>query len=60
MATETKTTVAKVKPANPSGGSSKGKVDSSVNRKKIESSSKQIVDFKQKSVSTVKKSEVNS
>lgn len=57
MATETKTTVAKIKPTNP-GGSSKGKIDSSINGKKIESSSKQIADSKHKSVSTITKFEV--
>lgn len=55
MATETKTTVVKVRPINQDG-SSKGKVDLSLNKRKIESSSKQIVDYKQKSV--VIKSEV--
>lgn len=55
MATETKTTVVKVRPSNQDG-SSKGKVDTSLNKKKIESSSKVIVDSRQKS--TVTKSEV--
>lgn len=56
MATETKTTVVKVRPSNQDGPS-KGKVVPSLNKKKIESStSKHIVDSKQKSV--VIKSEV--
>uniref|UniRef100_A0A6P3ZYC8 uncharacterized protein LOC107420707 isoform X1 n=1 Tax=Ziziphus jujuba TaxID=326968 RepID=A0A6P3ZYC8_ZIZJJ len=58
MATETKTTVVKVRPSNQDGPS-KGKVVPSLNKKKIESStSKHIVDSKQKSV--VIKSEVKS
>ncbi|KAL5558673.1 hypothetical protein UlMin_034884 [Ulmus minor] len=56
MATETKPTVVKLKPTNQDG-SSKGKFDPSVNRKKIESSGKQIVDSKPRTVATVVKSE---
>lgn len=57
MATETKTAVVKVKASNQDG-SSKGKVDNHINRKKIESSSKQIVDSKPKTITTSVKSEV--
>ncbi|XP_024025285.1 uncharacterized protein LOC21393990 [Morus notabilis] len=60
MATETKTAVVKLKPSNLSG-SSKGKLDSSAIKKKIESSSKQITDSSRpKFVSTIVKSEVKS
>ncbi|XP_041020730.1 uncharacterized protein LOC121262349 isoform X2 [Juglans microcarpa x Juglans regia] len=60
MATETKSSVVRVKPSHQDG-SSKAKVDSSsVNKKKIESSNKQPVDSKQKSVTTVVKTEVKS
>ncbi|XP_059460342.1 uncharacterized protein LOC132189612 [Corylus avellana] len=60
MATETKSVVVKVKPSNQDG-SSKGKVDySAINKKKIESSSKQPVNSKQKSVTTTTKTEVKS
>jgi len=60
MATETKSIVVKVKPSNQDG-SSKGKVDySAINKKKIESSSKQPVNSKQKSVTTATKTEVKS
>ncbi|GLT48202.1 hypothetical protein SLA2020_218420 [Shorea laevis] len=52
MATETKAGVVKVK-SSGLDGSSKGKVEASVNKKKGESSSKQSVDAKQKSVSIV-------
>lgn len=55
MATETKTTVVKVRPGIQDG-SAKGKVDASLIRKKTESSSKQVVDSKHKSIVT--KSEV--
>lgn len=59
MATETKSGVVKVKSSNQDG-SSKGKFDSSF-KKKGESSSKQLVDSKQKSVSIVTtKTEVKS
>ncbi|GAV84608.1 hypothetical protein CFOL_v3_28052 [Cephalotus follicularis] len=54
MATETKTSVVKVKPGNQDG-SSKGKMESSVIKKKIESSSKQPVGSKPKSMQTVAK-----
>ncbi|EXB93374.1 hypothetical protein L484_010701 [Morus notabilis] len=58
MATETKTAVVKLKPSNLSG-SSKGKLDSSAIKKKIESSSKQITDSSRpKFVSTIVKSEI--
>lgn len=58
MATETKTAVVKLKPSNLSG-SSKGKLDSSAVKKKIESSGKQITDSSRpKIVSTIVKSEV--
>lgn len=58
MATETKTAVVKLKPSNQDG-TSKGKVVISGNRKiKIESSSKQILDSKPKSITTTVKSEV--
>ncbi|KAG2691866.1 hypothetical protein I3760_08G026000 [Carya illinoinensis] len=58
MATETKSSVVRVKPSHQDG-SSKAKVDSSsANKKKIESSNKQPVDSKQKSVTTVVKTEV--
>lgn len=58
MATETKSIVVKVKPSNQDG-SSKGKVDySAINKKKIESSSKQPVNSKQKFVTTATKTEV--
>jgi len=60
MAPETKSNVVKVKPSNQDG-SSKGKVDySAINKKKIESSSKQPLNPKQKSVTTVTKTEVKS
>ncbi|GKV44881.1 hypothetical protein SLEP1_g52019 [Rubroshorea leprosula] len=52
MATETKAGVVKVK-SSGLDGSSKGKVEASVSKKKGESSSKQSVDAKQKSVSIV-------
>ncbi|XP_022731269.1 uncharacterized protein LOC111285884 [Durio zibethinus] len=60
MTTETKANLVKVKTSGQDG-SSKGKFDAAVNRKKIEGSSKQPVDSKQKSVSTViTKTEVKS
>lgn len=52
MATGTKAGVVKVKPSGVDG-SSKGKVEASVKKKKGEISSKQSVDAKQKSVSIV-------
>ena len=52
MASETKANLVKVK-SSGQDGSSKGKFDAAMNRKKIESSCKQPVDAKQKSVSTV-------
>ncbi|WRX31641.1 hypothetical protein QQP08_024128 [Theobroma cacao] len=53
MTTETRSNLVKVKTSGQDG-SSKGKFDAAMNRKKIESSSKQApVDSKQKSVSTV-------
>ncbi|XVE97574.1 hypothetical protein REPUB_Repub03eG0031300 [Reevesia pubescens] len=52
MTTETKPNLVKVKTIGQDG-SSKGKFDGAVNKKKIESSSKQPVGSKQKSVSTV-------
>ncbi|XP_038699174.1 uncharacterized protein LOC119996566 [Tripterygium wilfordii] len=52
--------VVKVKPSNQDGPS-KGKVDASVNKKKIESSDKQyLVSCKNKSVATVSKTEIKS
>lgn len=58
MATETKSNVVKVKPSNQDG-SSKGKLDySALNKRKIESSSKQPVNSKHKSVTTATKTEV--
>lgn len=58
MSTETKSSVVRMKPGYQDG-SSKGKVDSSfANKRKIEGSSKQPVDSKQKSVTTVVKTEV--
>lgn len=57
MATETKSSTVKLKSRAPDG-SSKGKIDSSAVRKKVESSSKLPADSKMKSVSTVTKSEV--
>uniref|UniRef100_K7M6T8 Uncharacterized protein n=1 Tax=Glycine max TaxID=3847 RepID=K7M6T8_SOYBN len=59
MATETKSSTVKLKSRAPDG-SSKGKIDSSAVRKKVESSSKLPADSKMKSVSTVTKSEVKS
>lgn len=56
MATQTKSSAVKVK-SSAQDGSSKGKIDSSANRKRIDSSSKQPADSKMKSV-TVTKSEV--
>uniref|UniRef100_A0A2P2K0C0 Uncharacterized protein LOC103456025 n=1 Tax=Rhizophora mucronata TaxID=61149 RepID=A0A2P2K0C0_RHIMU len=60
MATETKPSVAKVKPSSHEGGSSKIKVGSSMKNKKAESSTKLLADSKTKSVSTVTKTEVKS
>ncbi|OMP02109.1 hypothetical protein CCACVL1_02923, partial [Corchorus capsularis] len=57
MATETKSSLVKVK-SSGQDGSSKGKVDAAINKRKIESSSKPSVDYKQKSVTT--KTEVKS
>ncbi|KAE8680932.1 carotenoid cleavage dioxygenase 8-like protein B [Hibiscus syriacus] len=57
MATDTKPNLAKVKNSGQDG-SSKPKLDASINKKKIESSTKQLVDAKQKSVVT--KTEVKS
>ncbi|GMY17581.1 micronuclear linker histone polyprotein [Fagus crenata] len=58
MASDSKSTVVKVRPSNQD---SKGKLDSSiVNKKKAESSTKQPFDSKQKSVTTVTKTEVKS
>ncbi|KAA3468229.1 micronuclear linker histone polyprotein [Gossypium australe] len=51
MATETKTNLVKVKNSGQDG-SSKPKFDAVINKKKIETSSKQPVDSKQKSVIT--------
>ncbi|XWS26341.1 hypothetical protein CRYUN_Cryun26dG0024000 [Craigia yunnanensis] len=60
MATETKANLVKVK-SSGQDGSSKGKFDAAMNRKKIESYSKRPIDAKQKSVSTVvTKTEVKS
>ncbi|GLT25469.1 hypothetical protein SLA2020_005950 [Shorea laevis] len=60
MATETKSSVVKVKPSGQDG-SSKGKFDASAIKKRGESSSKQLVDSKMKSVSIVAtKTEVKS
>ncbi|XWS17711.1 hypothetical protein CRYUN_Cryun33cG0090600 [Craigia yunnanensis] len=60
MATETKANLVKVKNSGQDG-SSKGKFDTAMNRKRIESSSKHPVNAKQKSVSTVTtKTEVKS
>lgn len=58
MATESKQSVAKVKPSTNQDGFSKGKIDSSVKNKKIESSRKQPIDSKNKSVIIVTKTEV--
>ncbi|KAF8388932.1 hypothetical protein HHK36_025615 [Tetracentron sinense] len=58
MAAESKSNLVKVRPNLD--GSSKGKVFLSANKKKIESSSKQIIDPKPKSVYSVTKSEVKS
>ncbi|KAJ7965943.1 Translation initiation factor IF-2 [Quillaja saponaria] len=55
----TKTSAVKVRP-NSQDGPSKGKIDSSANKKKIENSSKQPADSKMKSVSVITKSEVKS
>ena len=52
MTTETKANLVKVKTSGQDS-SSKGKFDAAMNRKKIESSSKQPVNAKHKSVSTV-------
>ncbi|KAK8706785.1 hypothetical protein V6N13_057861 [Hibiscus sabdariffa] len=62
MTTETKSNLVKVKQPSGQEGSSKGKFDAAMNKKKLESSSKQQhVDAKQKSFSTVTtKSEVKS
>ncbi|KAM6559537.1 hypothetical protein CsatA_028776 [Cannabis sativa] len=57
MATETKTAVVKLKSSNQDG-SSKGKFDHSINRKKIESSSRQSFDSKPKTITTTVKTEV--
>lgn len=58
MATETKSSVVRVKQSHQDG-SSKAKVDSSsANKKKIESSNKQPIDSKQKSVTTLLNTEV--
>ncbi|KAJ1399114.1 DNA-binding domain superfamily [Sesbania bispinosa] len=59
MATETKSSTVKLK-SSASDGSSKGKVDSSALKKKVDSSSKHPSDSKMKSVTTVTKSEVKS
>ncbi|XVF48555.1 hypothetical protein PTKIN_Ptkin03bG0199900 [Pterospermum kingtungense] len=60
MVTEAKPNLVKVK-SSGQDGALKGKTDSSMNRKKVESSSKRPVDAKQKSVSTVTtKTEVKS
>ncbi|XVF89180.1 hypothetical protein PTKIN_Ptkin19aG0109200 [Pterospermum kingtungense] len=60
MATETKANIVKVK-SSGQDGSSKGKFDAAMNKKKIEITSKRPVDVKQKSVSTVTtKTEVKS
>lgn len=57
MATDTKTSVVKVKPRSQDN-SSKGKADLSITKKKADSSTKHPVDSKNKSVPTVIKSEV--
>lgn len=57
MATETKSSTVKLKSSAPDG-SSKGKIDSSAVKKKVQSSTKLPTDSKMKSVSTVTKSEV--
>ncbi|TKY58296.1 hypothetical protein E2542_SST15354 [Spatholobus suberectus] len=59
MATETKSSTVKLKSSAPDGPS-KGKIDSSAVKKKLDSSSKLPADSKMKSVSTVTKSEVKS
>ncbi|XVF35442.1 hypothetical protein REPUB_Repub18cG0146400 [Reevesia pubescens] len=51
MATETKANLVKVK-SSGQDGSSKGRFDAAMNKKKIETSSKQPIDAKQKSVIT--------
>lgn len=58
MATETKSSTVKLK-SNAPDGSSKGKVDPSLVRKKLDSSTKLPADSKMKSVTTVTKSEVS-
>ncbi|KAA8521823.1 hypothetical protein F0562_012506 [Nyssa sinensis] len=58
MAADTKSTVVKVKPSGQDGSSSKGKVDSTVNKKVVDRSTKQPVDSKHKSASRVTKTEV--
>ncbi|KAA8525259.1 hypothetical protein F0562_007114 [Nyssa sinensis] len=59
MSAETKSSVVKVKPSNQDGSSSKVKADSFVNKKKVvNSSTKQPVDSKHKSATTVTKTEV--
>uniref|UniRef100_A0A5B6YNJ9 Uncharacterized protein n=1 Tax=Davidia involucrata TaxID=16924 RepID=A0A5B6YNJ9_DAVIN len=58
MAAETKSTVVKVKPTSQDGSSSKGKLDSSVRKKVVDSSTKSPLDSKHKSASTVIKTEV--
>ncbi|XP_024445413.1 uncharacterized protein LOC7476703 isoform X2 [Populus trichocarpa] len=64
MATESKQSVVKVKPSSSNFDGSKGKIESSMKAKKIESSNKQqqqsVVDSKDKSISVVTKTEVKS
>ncbi|TYG64524.1 hypothetical protein ES288_D06G115100v1 [Gossypium darwinii] len=57
MSTETKANLVKMKPSGQDG-SSKGKFDAAMNKRKLESSSKQPVGAKQKSATT--KAEVKS
>jgi len=62
MATESKQSVVKVKPSSSNFDGSKGKIESSMKAKKIESSNKQqqqsVVDSKDKTISVVTKTEV--
>ncbi|XP_061950836.1 uncharacterized protein LOC133673919 isoform X1 [Populus nigra] len=64
MATESNQNVVKVKPSSSNFDGSKGKTESSMKAKKIESSNKQqqqsVVDSKDKSISVVTKTEVKS
>ncbi|XP_061350866.1 uncharacterized protein LOC133295945 [Gastrolobium bilobum] len=59
MATEIRSSTVKLKSSGPDG-SSKGKIDSSAVKRKVDSSTKRPPDSKMKSVTTVTKSEVKS